>query len=414
MIDIEHCFIGIEFGSTRIKSVLIDDECRVLAKGEYDWENKSENGYWTYTYVEILRGLQGCYANLKEAVRKEYGAILTRAAGLGISGMMHGYIPLDKGGGPLVQFRTWRNNNAEDSAAELTKLFRYPVPARWSIAHLYYAIQKGEKHVSEIAHITTLAGYVHYLLSGERVVGIGEASGVFPIDTRAHDYNQSMMAAFEERVKGKFSRRLREVLPVVLAAGAKAGMLTAEGAFLLDPSGDLQAGIALCPPEGDAGTGMVATNSVRKGTGNVSAGISVFSMVVLDKPLKRLHEGIDLVMTPCGKEVAMVHCNNCSSEINAWIKIFEEFTEKIGQKIAESELYKVLFESSLEGEEDCGKTISCNYLSGENLTQIVKGTPIVVRESEGKFNLSNLIRSLLYSAFVTLKIGMDELESSGQ
>lgn len=409
MIDLGQCFIGIEFGSTRIKSVLIDSNFQVLAKGEYDWENKLENGFWTYSYQKIIEGMQGCYASLKEQVRTKFGIVLSKAGGIGISGMMHGYIPLDNCGKPLVSFRTWRNNNAEGAATELTKLFGYPVPARWSIAHLYYAIQKGEKHILEIATITTLAGYVHFLLTGKKVVGIGEASGIFPIDTTTLNYDQSMLAAFDESVKGKLSDSIKNILPAVLVAGKSAGCLTAEGALLMDPEGDLQAGIALCPPEGDAGTGMVATNSVKAGTGNVSAGTSIFSMVVLDKPLSRVHGGIDLVTTPCGKEVAMVHCNNCSSEINAWVSVFEEFSEKTGRKIEKSELYKVLFESAPEGDANCGGTVSCNYLSGENLTGIGKGIPLVMRTAEGSFNLANFMRSLLYSAFVTLKIGMDEL-----
>lgn len=409
MIDLRKCFIGIEFGSTRIKSVLIDGKFQVLAKGEYDWENKLENGFWTYSYQAIIAGMQKCYASLKESVLKKYGIILTTAAGMGISGMMHGYIPLNSSGQPLVSFRTWRNNSAEDAAAELTRLFGYPVPARWSIAHLYEAIRKGEEHVSEIAHIVTLAGYVHFLLTGKRVVGIGEASGIFPIDTKTLDYNARMKAVFEELVRGNFEGKLKDVLPEVLVAGANAGTLTRSGALLLDPSGDLKEGVVFCPPEGDAGTGMVATNSVKVGTGNISAGTSIFGMVVLQKPLVRLHQGIDLVTTPCGNEVAMVHCNNCSSEINAWVNLLKEFAEKTGKKIHKEELYKVLFESALEGEANCGGTVSCNYLSGENLTGIRSGTPLVMRTAEGRFNLANFVRSLLYSAFVTLKIGMDEL-----
>ncbi len=409
MKDLKKCFVGIEFGSTRIKSVMIDENGNPLSSGSYVWENKLENGIWTYSYDEMIRGMQACYKALKKDFFVKTGASLTEVGGIGISGMMHGYIPLDKSGNPLVPFRTWRNNCAESAAAELTELFSYPVPARWSIAHLYNAIRNEEIHVQDIEHIVTLSVYIHFLLTGKILAGIGEASGMFPIDPEIKNYNAEMMSKFEHRVHNKFNRSIKSVLPNVFIAGQHAGTLTREGALLLDPSGDLNEGIPLCPPEGDAGTGMVATNSVKAGTGNVSAGTSVFSMAVLKKPLRRVHNGIDIVTTPYGDEVAMVHCNNCSSEIDAWVKIFGDFAKMIGKKINTGELYDKLFENSVTGDADCGKTVSCNYLSGENLTGISSGVPLIMHSAKGKFDLQNFVRSLLYSAFVTLKLGMDEL-----
>lgn len=405
MVNLKECTVGLEFGSTRIKAVLVDAGCKVLASGSHEWENKLENGIWTYSYAEILSGLQACYADLKKEIREKYGVTARTFGCMGISAMMHGYIPLDGGGRPLVPFRTWRNNNAEEAAAELTRLFHYPVPTRWSIAHLYHAVKSGEEHVGKIRKLCTLAVYVHYLLTGRFCAGIGEASGMFPIDPTEKDYSRRMLENFRS-YSGVDAGKL---LPEVLVAGDCGGMLSEEGARLLDPSGDLKAGIPLCPPEGDAGTGMVATNSIKPGTGNISAGTSIFGMVVLQGPLKNVHSGIDLVTTPCGSEVAMVHCNNCSSEINAWMRIFGEFAEAIGADLSRDELYKTLFNLSLEGEKDCGGAVVCNYLSGENIAEVQKGIPAMIHTAGGNFTLANFVRAQLYSAFITLKMGMEVL-----
>lgn len=405
MLNLLKCTVGIEFGSTRIKAVLIDENCKVLASGGYDWENKLENGLWTYSYEEIVRGLQTCYAALKEDIKQKFGVTAKSFGAIGISAMMHGYIPLDGRDKPLVAFRTWRNNNAESAAGELTRLFSYPIPARWSIAHLYEAVKDGEPHVKDIKKLCTLAVYVHYLLTGRFCAGIGEASGMFPIDTADKNYSRRMLESF----RAYCGVDAVALLPEVLIAGVEGGKLTESGALLLDPSGETEAGILLCPPEGDAGTGMVATNSVKPGTGNISAGTSVFGMAVLKAPLKNVHSGIDLVTTPCGDEVAMVHCNNCSSEINAWVNIFGEFAKAIGADISRNELYKVLFTRSLSGEEDCGGAVVCNYLSGENIAGVEKGVPAAIHTAECNFTLGNFMRAQLYSAFVTLKLGMDVL-----
>lgn len=405
MLNLKDCFVGIEFGSTRIKAVLIDGRGKVLASGGYDWENQLENGLWTYSYDDIIAGLRACYACLKEDISSKYGVKVSTFGGIGISAMMHGYIPLGEGGKPLVAFRTWRNNNAEDAAEELTRLFGYPVPARWSIAHLYEASKSGEPHVRYIKKLCTLAVYVHYLLTDRFCAGIGEASGMFPIDSVQKNYNRRML----ENFRAYSGIDAAPLLPEVLSAGQSGGTLTAKGALLLDPSGELERGITLCPPEGDAGTGMVATNSVKPGTGNISAGTSVFGMVVLNGPLKNVHSGIDLVTTPCGDEVAMVHCNNCSSEINAWLNVFGEFACMIGAEISRDELYKKLFGCALNGAEDCGGTVACNYLSGENIACVQRGVPVTAHMAGGKFNLANFMRAQLYSAFVTLKLGMDVL-----
>lgn len=405
MLDLKDCFVGIEFGSTRIKAVLADGCGKVLASGGYDWENKLENGLWTYSYRDIVAGLQTCYSRLKEDISSKYAVKVSTFGGIGISAMMHGYIPLDAGGKPLVAFRTWRNNNAEDAAEELTRLFGYPIPARWSIAHLYVAIKNGEQHVKYIKKLCTLAVYVHLLLTGRFCAGIGEASGMFPIDTDCKNYNRRMLEDFREHS----GIDAAAFLPEVLLAGQSGGTLTAEGARLLDPSGDLKEGVPFCPPEGDAGTGMVATNSVKPGTGNISAGTSVFGMAVLKAPLKKVHSGIDLVTTPCGDEVAMVHCNNCSSEINAWINVFDEFACLAGVETSRDELFKKLFNYSLNGDDDCGGTVVCNYLSGENIAGVQRGVPMAVHTAERNFSLANFMRAQLYSMFVTLKLGMDVL-----
>ncbi len=402
--------LGLELGSTRIKAVLIDETHAVLASSEHGWENRFVDGIWTYSLEDIKTGIQSCYEALKYDVKLRYGITLTKIGSIGISAMMHGYMVFDKADNLLVPFRTWRNNNAESAAKDLTKLFNYPIPARWSIAHLYQAVKNKEPHIKDIAFQTTLEGYVHYILTGEKVIGIGEASGMFPIDLSTKNYNKKMIGQFDQILKqNNLNFTLDQIFPKVLLAGENAGSLTASGAKFLDPSGELQAGCLFCAPEGDAGTGMVATNSVKVGTGNISAGTSIFGMLVLDKELSKVYPEIDLVTTPSGELVAMVHCNNCTSEINAWVNLFEEFASLTGSKVSKNEIYVKLFESALKGEDDCGGLLLYNYLSGENITQIDEGRPTFVRTTESNFNLSNFMRSQIYSAFATLKIGLDIL-----
>jgi sugar (pentulose or hexulose) kinase len=411
MEELQHkTVLGIEFGSTRIKAVLLGGGHRVIAAGGHEWENRFIDDSWTYTLADITGGLQACYKSLKENYKKTFGKPLAPPAAIGISAMMHGYMAFDKRGGLLVPFRTWRNNYAAGAAKELTKLFGAPIPARWSIAHLYRAIQNKEPHVREIAFLATLEGYIHYLLTGERVIGIGEASGMFPVSAAAKAYDAGMAAKFDALLEREgLPFRLTDILPKVLTAGECAGRLTAEGAALLDPEGGLPAGIPLCPPEGDAGTGMVATNSVRKGTGNISAGTSVFGMFVLKRELRKVHAEIDVVATPAGEPVAMVHCNNCTSEINAWAELFSELAEVMSGKPDKGELFGKLFEKALEGDADCGGLIACNYLSGEHITGVEKGRPLLLRRTESRLNLANFMRAQIYAAFATLKIGLDIL-----
>ncbi|MDR0856161.1 MAG: ATPase [Clostridiales bacterium] len=402
--------LGIEFGSTRVKAVLLGEAHEVLAAGVYAWENKLEGGYWTYSVEEIRAALGAAYAALKADVKEKYGVVLTHTGAIGISGMMHGYIALDKDDRLLVPFRTWRCGNAAAAAAELTSVFGYKIPARWTVAHLYQAILNGEPHVKSIRRLTTLAGYVHARLTGESIVGVGEGSGIFPIDLATGDYDRRLIAAFEGLPAVRQAGvTLQPVLPRVLPAGREAGRLTAAGARLLDPDGDLAAGIPFCPPEGDAGTGMVATGSVRRNTGNVSAGTSVFGMLVLEKDLKRVYDELDLVTTPSGDLVAMAHCNNCTSDINAWMGVFAELTALVGGTVTGGALYEKLFTKALEGDPDCGGVLAYNYLSGEHATHVENGRPMVVRTTERKFNLANLMRAHLLSAFATLKVGMDIL-----
>lgn len=401
-------YLGIEFGSTRIKAVLVDKKGNPLASGGHAWENRYEDGVWTYTLDDIWDGLRDCYRDLKENVRKEYGVTLKRFAAIGFSAMMHGYLAFDKDGELLVPFRTWRNTITEEAATKLTAKFRYNIPQRWSISHLYQAILNGEEHVKDVAFFTTLAGYVHWKLTGEKVLGVGDASGMFPIDVKTGTYDAVMVDQFNRLIADRsFAWKLGEILPQVLSAGESAGVLTAEGAALLDPSGDLEDGIALCPPEGDAGTGMVATNSVEKRTGNISAGTSVFAMVVLEKELSKVYPEIDLVTTPDGALVGMVHCNNCTSEINAWVKLFKEFGELYGMKMDMNELYTKLYSVALEGDPDCGGMISYNYFSGEPVTGFDAGAPLFVRDAESRFTLANTMRMHLCSALAALKSGMD-------
>ena len=399
--------LGIEFGSTRIKAVLVDESHAPIAMGTYDWENRLENNIWTYSLEDIWKGLQGCYKSLTDDVEAKYGEKLTTLGSLGFSGMMHGYMPFNAAGELLVPFRTWRNTMTEEACKKLIPVFNFNIPQRWSIAHLYQAILSGEDHVKDIAFFTTLAGYIHWKLSGEKVLGIGEAAGMFPIDSTIMDFDQKMLDQFDGL--HNFDWKIRDILPKVLVAGEPAGVLTAEGAKLLDPTGTLQPGAPMCPPEGDAGTGMVATNSVAVRTGNVSAGTSVFAMVVLEKTLETVHQEIDMVTTPDGHLVGMVHCNNCTSDLNAWVGLFEEFYELMGQKTDRNTLFGTLYRKALEGDEDCGGLMSYCYLSGEPITDFEEGRPLFMRHPDSKLGLANFMRTHLYSSLATLKYGLDIL-----
>ena len=401
--------LGIELGSTRIKSVLIGEDHRPIASGSYDWENKLENGIWTYHLEDVWRGLQGSYRSLAEAVRGRYGADLSTVGSIGISGMMHGYLVFDREGHLLVPFRTWRNTITGQAAGLLTEKFDFNIPQRWGVAHLYQAICNNEDHIRNISFLTTLAGYVHWKLTGQKILGVGEASGVFPIGKNG-SYQTAMVEQFDGLISGlSLGWSLEDILPEVRSAGEPGGVLTEEGARLLDPSGRLKAGIPLCPPEGDAGTGMVATNSVAEHTGNVSAGTSIFAMVVLEKELSRIYPEIDMVTTPAGKPVAMVHCNNCTSDLDAWVRLFGEVLETMGAKAEKSDLYDALYFKALEGESDCGGLLSYNYYSGEPITGFREGRPLFVRMPDSRFHLANFARSLLLSAVAVLRIGMDIL-----
>jgi sugar (pentulose or hexulose) kinase len=402
--------LGIELGSTRIKAVLIAEDHSPIASGSHEWENQYENGVWTYSLEAAWNGLQDCYRNLSKDVSEKYGLTLTTVGSIGFSAMMHGYLPFDNDGKQLVPFRTWRNTMTGQAAEKLTDLFQFNIPQRWSIAHLYQAILNKEAHVKDISHQTTLAGYVHWKLTGQKVMGVGEASGMFPIDSTINDYDKKMLGQFNDLLKAeKITWTLQDILPKVLVAGESAGTLTEEGAKLLDPSGGLKAGIPLCPPEGDAGTGMVATNSVAERTGNVSAGTSVFAMIVLEKALSKLYPEIDMVTTPTGKPVAMVHANNCTSDLNAWVGLFGEFTKALGVEISQSKLFETLYKMALAGDADGGGLLAYNYLSGESITDLTEGRPLFIRTPESRFTLPNFMRTHLFSSVGTLKIGMDIL-----
>lgn len=410
MIEKGRTALGIELGSTRIKAVLTDEKGNPLASGAYEWENQFIDGIWTYSLEEVWKGMQGCYQDLFQDVQNKYNVTLSKIGCIGFSAMMHGYLVFDKEDNLLVPFRTWRNTITEEAASKLTKEFNYNIPQRWSIAHLYQAILNKEEHVKDISFITTLAGYVHYKLTGKKVLGVGDASGMFPIDINTGDFDQVMVDKFDVLTeKEAFSWKLRDILPKVMVAGEIAGKLTKEGAALLDVSGNLQADIPVCPPEGDAGTGMAATNSVAKRTGNVSAGTSIFAMIVLEKELKKVYPEIDLVTTPDGALVGMVHCNNCTSDLNAWVNLFDEFAEITGNKIDRNTLFSVLYNKALEGDADCGGLISYNYFSGEPVTGFDAGAPLFVRKAEDNFNLSNFMRAHLYSSLASLKAGLDLL-----
>ena len=402
--------LGIEFGSTRIKAVLIDPENKPIAQGSHTWENQLVDGLWTYSTEAIWYGLQDCYADLRKNVIKEYDVEIETLAAIGFSAMMHGYMPFNEAGEIMVPFRTWRNTNTGKAAAELSELFNYNIPLRWSISHLYEAILDNEEHVSDITFLTTLAGYVHWQVTGQKVLGVGDASGMIPVDPFTKTYDAAMVAKFDKLIEPRgFSWKLLDILPKVLVAGENAGFLTPEGAIRLDVSGHLKPGIPVCPPEGDAGTGMAATNAVRQRTGNVSAGTSSFSMIVLEKPLSKPYEVLDMVTTPDGSLVAMVHCNNCTSEINAWVKLFKEYQEALGVKQSTMDLYSTIFNIGAQGDPDCGGLMAYNYVSGEPVTGLMDGRPLFVRSANDKFSLANFVRAQLYGAIGVLKIGNDIL-----
>jgi sugar (pentulose or hexulose) kinase len=411
-IDYKDTVLGIELGSTRIKAVLIDARHRPVASGEYVWESRFENGVWTYSMDDVWAGLQGAYAGLAADAEKKFGRKPDSLGAVGISGMMHGYLPFDGAGKLLCPFRTWQNTITGEAAAALTARFGFNIPQRWSIAHLYQAVLNGEEHVKDVAFITTLAGYVHWKLTGEKCVGIGDASGIFPVCGSGFD--RDMLDKFDALVSEKgFPWRIRDILPRVELAGRQAGSLTPEGAELIDPSGSLRPGVPFCPPEGDAGTGMAATNAVLPRTGNVSAGTSIFAMVVLEKPLERVHTEIDMVATPDGRDVAMVHCNNCTSDMNAWAGVLRETAELFGAKPDMGDFFTKLYKASLEGDDDCGGVLVYNLLTGEPVAGLDKGCPAVLRTPEAGFTLKNFMRAQLYSALCALSMGMDILKEEG-
>ncbi len=410
LIDAGKTAIGIEFGSTRIKAVMVDLAGKPIAQGSHGWENQFENGVWTYSLDMIWKGLQDAYSDLAADVKKQYDTVIKTTGAIGFSAMMHGYMAFDSSDKLLVPFRTWRNTITEEAAKELTGEFNFNIPQRWSIAHLHQAILKGEDHVGDIAFFTTLAGYIHWQLSGEKVLGVGDASGMFPIDSTTRNYNEKYLDIYDGILAKKgIAWKIRDILPKVKVAGEAAGILTAEGAAKLDVSGNLQAGIPMCPPEGDAGTGMVATNSVAVRTGNVSAGTSIFAMVVMERALSKVHEEIDVVTTPVGDDVAMVHCNNCTSDINAWANIFKEYSQMMGIEVDTDKLYTTLFKAALDGTPDCGGLVGFNYFSGEPVTGFDEGRPVFARKVNADFSFANFMRLHLYSAVSTLKVGLDIL-----
>ena len=410
-IEAGNAIVGIEFGSTRIKAVLINSKNEPVAQGSHTWENSLVDGIWTYSQDEIISGLQSAYADLKRDVKEKYSITLKKIRALGISAMMHGYLAFDKDNNLLVPFRTWRNTITGKASEQLSALFGYPIPERWSISHLYQAILNNESHVPNVAFFTTLAGFIHWKLTGQKVLGIGDASGMFPIDTATRNYNEKMIKQFDELVADKkFSWKLSDLLPKVLLAGEDAGTVTAEGAKLLDPAGDLEAGSRMAPPEGDAGTGMTATNSVAKRTGNVSAGTSVCAMVVLEKDLSKAYNGlIDLVTTPDGALVAMAHANNCMGEFDHWVALFDQLLTACGASVSKDKLYSTLLTSALNGEKDCGGLLPFNYLSGESITGLTEGRPLFVRTQHANFTLANFMRAQLFTTLGALRTGMDIL-----
>ena len=413
--DLQNLILGIELGSTRIKAVLIDENHNPIATGSFAWENDLTDGVWTYPLEKAVAGVRACYSDLRRTFEQKFQQKLTRIGAIGISGMMHGYLVFDKDGNQLAPFRTWRNTITAEASEELSALFRFNIPQRWSIAHLYQAILNGESHVKDIAVLTTLSGYIHYLLTGERVTGINEASGMFPYDDNTGDFDAARIAQFDDLVKPRsFSWKLREILPQIKQAGEISGTLTAAGAALLDETGTLEPGIPFCPPEGDAGTGMVATGAVHPRTGSISAGTSAFSLQVLEHPLKNYYPEIDVVATPSGKTVAMAHTNTCSSEIDAWVNLIADTAKVMGWPLDMNLLYTTLFRKALEGDADCDGIIAFNYFAGEPLTATETGRPMVIRLPDSNLNLANFMRSQLYGAIATLKIGMDMLAQEEQ
>ena len=407
--------LGIEFGSTRIKAVLIDRDYNTVASGNFEWENKLEDGIWTYHLEDAWRGAQASYAALAKNVQDLYGVTLTKVGAIGISGMMHGYLAFDENDTLLAPFRTWRNNNTPEASKELTALFQYNIPLRWSVAHLYQSVLEKLEHVSQISYMTTLAGYIHWKLTGKKVLGVGDASGMFPVDPETKTYDAGMVVKFDGLMKEKgYSFKLNEVFPEVLVAGQEAGCLTEEGAKLLDPTGNLRAGIVMAPPEGDVGTGMVATNTIARNTGNVSAGTSMFAIMILDKPLIKVYPEIDLCTSPEGYLVANVHVNNGTSELNAWVGLFREVLEKMGVPVTDmNRLYETLYKEALNGATDCDGILSYGYYSGESITDVPEGRPLVVRRPDSVFSLANFMRSHLYSSLATLRIGYELLKEEG-
>ena len=412
--QLKQTVLGLELGSTRIKAVLLDQSHEPIASGSFDWENQLVDGIWTYSLDTVRTGLQACFADLARDVEENYGMKLTTVGAIGISGMMHGYLPFDRDGVQLAPFRTWRNTMTGQAAGILSEAFGFNIPQRWSVSHLYQSVLDGAEHLTRLDYLTTLCGYIHWKLTGRRVLGIGEASGMFPIDSETLDYGRTMETKFNELIAGKgYPWQLRDVLPQVLPAGADAGVLTEAGARLLDPTGTLRPGIPMAPPEGDAGTGMTATNSVRVHTGNVSAGTSDFAMVVVDHKLG-VHKEIDMVTTPSGRPVAMVQCNNCTTDINAWVDLFAQFSAAMGQEADKSKIFPTLFRLALEGDPDCGGLLSYNYYSGEHITGLDQGRPLFLRRPDSRFTLANFMRMHLLSALASLKIGLDILTGQEQ
>lgn len=402
--------LGIELGSTRIKGVLVDFRGEVLAVGIHDWENSFIDNIWTYSLEEIHAGVKDCYSSLRNAVKEKYGAALETVGAIGVSAMMHGYMALDKEGNQIAPFQTWRNTNTQQAADELTELFDFNIPLRWSVAHLYQRILDKEEHVKNLDYVGTLAAYIHWKLTGRKAIGVGDASGMFPIDSDTHDYDASMVEKFDKLIEPYgYSWKLRDIFPEVLVAGENAGTLTEEGAAFLDETGSLKAGIPLCPPEGDAGTGMTATNSVAPRTGNVSAGTSTFAMIVLEKQLGRLYREIDMVTTPTGFPCAMSHANNGTSDLNAWVSLFGEFAGLMGIKADTGELFQKLYTESLNGDPDCGGLLAFGYYSGENITMLNEGRLAFLRTAESRFNLANFMKVNLYTSLGAVKMGLDIL-----
>jgi sugar (pentulose or hexulose) kinase len=403
-------FLGIELGSTRIKSVLIDEDYKPVASGGYGWENRLENGIWTYNLEDAWIGLRASFQDLNRAVEAKYGILLEKVGAIGISGMMVGYLVFDRDGRQLTPFRTWRNTITEEASRRLTDLFKFNIPQRWSIAHLYQSMLNGERHVKDIAFLTALAGYIHWQLTGEKVVALGDASGILPVDQRTCDYDARMVEQFNQLLPDfGISWKLPDILPQARLAGTDAGVLTEAGAKLLDPSGKLQPGIPLCPPEGDGITGMVATNSVAPGTANISAGTSIFTLIILNEMIENVHPDIEFLATPEGRPAAMVHASTCTSDLDAWVGLFREFKDLLGADVDDSRLFEVLYNAGLEGEPDAGGLLAYNYLAGEHLTRFEEGRPLFVRHPNSRFTLANFMRAHLYAALATFRVGLDHL-----